>query len=218
MQIRSLCSLLGACALVLGSTQASAANLVTNGSFEDVTVPSPYYSANPAYVPGWTHGGVVGDALIWAVGYADGGGSVSTAGDGRQFVTMGGGYDQPAQEGTWTTTVNVTPGQAYTLSFMLAAEGEIPTQNVQVTLAGASAQGPTSFTATTDGVWYWHQWTTQSLGFMANAAQVNITFSSLTSYDVGLDGVNVQAVPEPGSVALLGTGLALLGFTVRRRG
>ena len=57
---------------------ASAAS-VTNGDFEAVQIGSPFLSSNPANIPGWTHMGTVGDALLWAIGYSDGGGSVTVA-------------------------------------------------------------------------------------------------------------------------------------------
>ena len=37
---------------------------VTNGSFEAVQISSSF-SSNPANIPGWTHTGDVGDALLW---------------------------------------------------------------------------------------------------------------------------------------------------------
>jgi hypothetical protein len=70
----------------------AAAQSVTNGSFEAVPIGSPYVSVNPADIPGWTHTGTVGDGLLWAIGYSYGGGSITTAGSGSQFVTLGGGY------------------------------------------------------------------------------------------------------------------------------
>jgi hypothetical protein len=66
---------------------------ITNGDFEAVQIGSPFFSINPADIPGWTHSGDVGDALLWAIGYTDIGGSATVAGHGNQFVTMGGGFD-----------------------------------------------------------------------------------------------------------------------------
>src|ERR1700676_688327 len=93
---------------------------ITNGSFEDVAIGSPFFSSNPANVPGWTHGGTVGDALLWAVGYSDGGGSITTAGAGNQFVTLGGGFG-PTGTADWSTTITgLSAGGSYILSFMTA--------------------------------------------------------------------------------------------------
>src|SRR5438045_5298263 len=78
--------------------------IVQNPSFEAVQIASPFDSANAADVPNWTHTGTVGDALMWAIGYSDTGGSVTVAGDGKQFVTMGGG--PVTGSGTWTQSVS----------------------------------------------------------------------------------------------------------------
>lgn len=68
---------------------ATLAQTVMNPSFEAKQIGT--FSSNPADIPGWTKVGSTGDGLLWAVGYVDGGGSITTAGDGRQFVTMGTG-------------------------------------------------------------------------------------------------------------------------------
>src|SRR5438270_168764 len=78
-----------ACAFLLAGGMANAAPVVTNGSFEAPVLASPFFGT-AASIPGWTHGGG-GDGPEWAIGYADGGGSVTVAGSGNQFVTMGGG-------------------------------------------------------------------------------------------------------------------------------
>src|ERR1700686_145026 len=95
---------------------------ITNGNFEAVAIGSPFNSSNPANIPGWTHTGTVGDALLWAIGYSDGGGSVTVAGSGRQFVTLGGGFDATGSA-TWSTTITgLTAGNSYVLSFDTATE------------------------------------------------------------------------------------------------
>src|ERR1022692_3211822 len=50
---------------LLGTGAAFAGPIITNGSFEAVQIGSPFFSANPADIPGWTHGGSPGDALLW---------------------------------------------------------------------------------------------------------------------------------------------------------
>ena len=75
----------------------SSAQTIVNGDFEDVALVGTF-SSNPADIPGWIHTGG-GDQLIWRVGYSDGGGTITTAGDGNssveQFVTFGAGAFQP---------------------------------------------------------------------------------------------------------------------------
>ncbi len=70
-------------------------NIIHNGSFEEIQIGSPFLTSDPADIPDWTHSGSVGDALLWHVGYNDAGGTATLAGDGNQFVTLGGGIYEP---------------------------------------------------------------------------------------------------------------------------
>src|SRR5215469_10914360 len=96
--------------------------IITNGSFETVQIGSPFVTANPADIPGWTHTGSVGDGLLWAVGYSDSNGSITTAGAGNQFVTLGGGFPV-AGSAQWSTTISgLVSGDSYVVTFMTATE------------------------------------------------------------------------------------------------
>ena len=88
MNLRAVMILAAIVCLAVFMSSPLAAQTITNGNFEAVAIGSPFDSANPANIPGWTHGGSVGDALIWAVGYSDSGGNISVAGSGQQFVTL----------------------------------------------------------------------------------------------------------------------------------
>jgi hypothetical protein len=92
--------------LAAGGGSALAAPSITNGSFEAVPIGFPFKSSNPADIPGWTHSGTAGEALLWAIGYSDGAGSVTVAGQGSQFVTLGSGFNQPPAAAAWSTTVS----------------------------------------------------------------------------------------------------------------
>jgi hypothetical protein len=63
-------------------------------------------------------------------------------------------------------------------------------------------------------------WAAQSMSFTAHTATQVLSFLSVGAGDppmVGLDGVNIAAVPEPDAVWLLGLGGLLLGWTLRSR-
>ena len=45
------------------SAASAGANLVVNGSFEQVQIGSPFNSGNAADIPAWTHTGAAGDAV-----------------------------------------------------------------------------------------------------------------------------------------------------------
>lgn len=196
---------------------ASAADLVTNGSFEDPVIGYPYYSA--ATPTGWTKSGSAGDASIWRVGYVDGGGTVTVAGEGMQFVTMGGGY-MGSGTTTWSQDVGgLSTGTAYQLDFKIAAEGICcGTQSVVVDFVGSGSAAQT-FTASSTSSNYWRDWTDQGMTFVAGASTVTIRFTYTGMYDMGLDDVRVAAavVPEPATYALLLAGLGLVGAATRRR-
>jgi hypothetical protein len=196
------------------------APIVQNPSFEAVQIGSPFLSSTATDVPDWTHAGTVGDALLWAIGYADGGGSVTVAGDGKQFVTMGGGFNASGN-GTWSQSISgFTIGLAYNLSFMLT--GECSTCGTQVVTAKATGATSTmnTFNAPIPGVNYWRSWQTFDLPFTADATTEVISFNSTTQFDVGLDNVNIaqvaSGVPEPATWGLFGAGAAVLALLRRR--
>jgi hypothetical protein len=211
------------------AVQASAVPTIQNGSFEDVQIASPFRSINPADIPGWTHSGPFGDALLWAIGYVDGGGNISVAGQGNQFVTLGNGFNNfGGGTSHWTSQISgLTPGNSYLLSFMVANEGgdaNMP-ETMIVAFDDGSSTGPQNFTAPTQAANYWKTWLPESLIFTATAATATVDFSTVNQpFDMGLDNVQVAGAPavigtpEPASLLLLGAGLAALGVSRRRQG
>jgi hypothetical protein len=220
---RSIALLLGAsvASLVLLSGPSLQAQIVTNGSFEAVQIGPPYDSSDPTNIPGWTHTGSVGDALLWAVGYADGDGSITVAGDGRQFVTMGGGFG-PFGTSHWDQMLTgLTPSATYDLSFKMAAEANYSgPQSITVDFPTGSSTLAQTFTAATPPFNYWSDWETKTMSFVAATSSVDLRFTAATVYDVGLDSVVVtpaiSSVPEPGACALFAS-LGLSGVALLRR-
>lgn len=206
---------------------AALAQTVQNGSFEAVPLSSPFFSSNPADIPDWTHGGSPGDALLWAVGYFDANGSITTAGAGNQFVTMGGGFDGPGTADWSTTITGLTSGDAYVLSFMIATElgtGIEPggPQTMSVGFLSGSSTGSQSFTAPDSSAAYWRDWVTENYTFVATADSAVVDFSVTNQqYDMGLDNVSVSpavaVTPEPSTLLLFGTGLLGALGVMRRK-
>src|SRR5258708_12435204 len=121
--------------------------VIQNSDFEDIKSAAPFTSRNPADVPGWTHTGDPGEALIWRIGYADGGGTITKAGHGSQFVTLGGGYYAPGSP-SWSTTISgLTLGKTYQLSFMLANENLGTAQTITVFFTSGSSPPFQSYTS-----------------------------------------------------------------------
>ncbi len=194
-----------------------ASPVITNGNFEAVQIGAPFVTSDPTDIPGWTHGGIVGDGLLWAVGYADGGGSVTTAGSGNQFITMGGGYGTVGSADWSTTIIGLVAGNSYVLNFMTATElgtGEEPggPQTMTVGFLSGSSTAAESYTSPDSPAAYWRNWVTQNYTFVATNTTAVVDFSVTNQeYDMGLDNVNVVALaaatPEPSSLLMAGVGL-----------
>lgn len=208
--------LLGITLAVLLATSAQA-SLVQNGSFEDVQI-NAQFSTNPADIPGWTHTGSAGDDLIARSGpQCCGGTNMALAGDGNQFVTLGGGFFLTGTAAWSQTIAGLTIGQTYTVSFLLAAEGETATQDITVGFADGSDSAPQTFTSLPTNTLFWQNWGVNQYNFVPTATSATLQFSVVNqAFDVGLDGVSITAVPVPAAIWLLGTALGGLGFARRR--
>ncbi len=173
---------------------------IQNSDFEDIKIAAPFTSRNPADVPGWTHTGDPGEALIWRVGYSDGGGTITKAGHGSQFVTLGGGYHAPGS-GSWSTTISgLSPGTTYQLSFMVANENLGTPQTITVSFTRGSSSPAQSYTVQPDKG-YWSVWEDKAQTFKATATTAEVKFSVTNQqYDLGLDNVRVSVASQQFSV------------------
>ena len=114
-------------------------------------------------------------------------------------------------------------GITYELTFDLAPESGDPLRpdaHMTMNLTGSSV-GSALFSevGTNPGRWGPISWFNQSLVFTALTANVTLDMfsdvSTTPSWEMGLDNFAIRAVPEPGTLALLGIGL--LGMAASRR-
>lgn len=209
------------------------ANLVTNGSFESTTA-TITSTMTTVTVTGWANSDI-GEAIVlpsWFtsgqifpnVGFA--GAVPQSSPDGGNFLISDGDY----HNSLITQTINgLVSGNFYTLSFyqMLAQDTEpfitIPgpvSGHWQVAL-GANTQNSAGMlgNGSTNTFTNWQQ---QTMTFQAGNTSEVLSFFSVGVGDpplLGLDGISLNAVPEPASLglALLGFGLLVLKYRRERR-
>jgi Protein of unknown function (DUF642)/PEP-CTERM motif len=231
---------------ILVALPAHANNLLSNGSFENPVVdPSSqcgpyadcfgYHNSTPgndfigqwlllpnAPIPsGWAAVMVTGPNYHEA-NNATGAPLFFHAQDGQQALDLTGEGNQ----GDWNgvkQTVSTTPGSKYDLSFYLGH---------QYSGAPGYSTGPSGLNLYVDGQWAGlftndHDrlndisWQGFSYDFTASGTSTTIAFQNANAYGnnySGLDNVSLHSVPEPGTLALLFTGIVgLIGMSRRRR-
>ena len=239
LSVRTLAS---AAALCLLATAASAANLVSNGNFDQLLVPG--YSAEfgdrfpSQQVTGWaTNGynfvftpgsadtsganGEYGFLGLWGPGDGSANGLPATSPAGGNYLAFDGAY----ATGPLTQTVSgLTPGQRTYVSFYWAAAQQYgytssTTEQFQVSLGG-----DTQSTAVLDNPNHgFSGWRQQVMTFIPTSSSEVLSFLALGTPNgvppfALLDGVSVSDSPEPAAWLLLACGLlALFGYGRRHR-
>ena len=185
-------------------TNANAANLVVNGSFEANTVLNVGVFDNlSSGLTGWTIG--VGNVDLVNEPYWD-------AEDGVNSLDLNGARKAEIHQSLVTSI-----GQLYQLSFWLAGNPEGGPNIKDLSVNVGAGDGLYSFDTTgknnsTMG------WTNYTTNFLAASNSTTLSFASNTRGAFGpvLDNIEVTAVPEPETYALLLGGLALVGFSTRK--
>lgn len=210
------------------AVQASAADLITNGSFETngpAANNAGQYSAGSTQITGWTvinnDGSTTnnGRNVLWIGTGAYG---LYTP-FGTDFLDLTGTTDQMPFSGV-SQTLTTTAGQSYALTFYLGAQGT--SGQFGGPISAMASAGSTSDTFTYDGASGTDVngtlWTPETLNFTAPSTSTVISIVGNTgSQFIGLDNVSVDAtagvIPEPASWALMLVGFGGLGAALRSR-
>lgn len=139
-------------------------------------------------------------------------GATGVAGNWAGFAPNSGNYQgffgAVGSIGGIQQTINTVAGHDYTLSFYLGHTGGTPNE-IEVSFGGVNL-----ISATNVGGFAYTQYTFS--GDFGDNAVLSFQFREDPAYFL-LDDVSVTETPEPGSLALLGSGLIGLGGAVRRK-
>jgi Protein of unknown function (DUF642)/PEP-CTERM motif len=207
------------------TTAHAHADLITNGSFEntsktfvgDVNSVDELASGSSS-IPGWTT--INGVPTAWI---ENGNPYGISAADGSYFLDLT-GYSNVGTYGGVTQSFATVAGTSYVVTFDLGYGGDSGAFGGPVSVV-ASAGGTSGTFTSAAGSPNPAVWDLETFGFTATSSMTELSLTGLSTAGgdyIGLDNVDVEVgtvapVPEPGTFALLLTGIGILGYGARRR-
>lgn len=195
-------------ATLLATSPAQAANLITNGSFENGNTGGAYSTegAGSTNIFGWTvdSGSVDYISSYWA------------ASDGARSIDIAG-----SAIGSLSQSFATVAGNAYKVKFDLSSNPDL--RGARDLLVSINGGAPITFThpGSTGKDAAGMNWLNQSFTFLATGANTTLAFTTNGSaqnvYGPALDNVAVSGVPEPAAWGMLLAGFAFVGGSMRRR-
>ena len=201
------------------ATSASAASLISNGSFEggagaNTSTQDTELGVGSTAMPSWTvinaQTSLIGPANPYFLG----------ASDGSYFLDLTSLNDN-GNFGGVKQSITTIVGHTYLLTFDLGSATRYGS-SVGVTASAGSTSGNFLSSGTvpaTPG----YVWEGQSLAFTASSTSTLVSlFGTSGRQYIGLDNVavadtGVAAVPEPGTWGMMLAGFGMIGFAARRR-
>lgn len=218
-------------------------NFVTNGSFELTTAGGgqlgfntnatdwtnlPDGAGDPGYNFLFTPGsadttgqtGVFGNLELWGPGSGSANGLPATSPDGGNYVAADGAFEIGAIQ---QTIAGLTIGQTYALSFWWAGAQQTAHDGPNTEQWQVSLGDLTQSTAVVDNISHgFTGWQLQTFDFVADQVNPVLSFLAIGTPNGEppfslLDGVSLEAVPEPATFALIGLGLMAIPLAGRLR-
>jgi hypothetical protein len=217
VKLTTAVALMCACS-VFGSAQA--ANLLTNGSFEDITNfvnqgnDTMDLIVGSTLMPGWTVGG--SHYVSW-IGPTNPFNLTASPSGGSYFLDLT-GYIAGAPFSGVSQTIATSPGASYLLTFDL---GSSPQWGLPDGLTATAGSASAVFTSTNSGTQI-NLWQPESLAFTATGSTTTVSLIGNSGFNyIGLDNVSVVetagggGVPEPAIWTMMLIGFGGIGAALR---